>query len=1092
MGIGEQTDDQAGERNRHRIAAALELPPDHATVRLWFRHVGVFSSHCHYRLGGIPVNPVREAFLDFSSLLYGLLAPYFDTTRELDRLLGIAAPSEEDAIALDRLLTRAQQRHHFFGRLENPAWLPLLRDRGYFLNPPNRLIHPDGSWQFVPWSQIRYLEKIAAGCPAEVESILLDVPVENDNPAIWIGLAECALQLPPESAVRVAGHFRRALSTVPPVGVPLASVPLIAHLAHAGEATHGLRLVTALTRLSSTSGDPTQLMDRRRADRHFSYLDHFELQRLLDGGLTPLFEVAPYPTFRMLCQLLDRILTASGADEAPDATSQHWCRRFDDMERRDDCRQLIASTLAAYCRAAPSVDLDLVPRLWRRLGAYPHDVFARLRLVLLHAGWRALQEELDVFVGSSTALSPPFGAAEVAPLLRECFSHASPAARALFLHGLRHGPDIEEVRRQLALSSRSAASSSPEGHESEDFTSHLTHAVRNWQATRLRWFHTALPPDVAAIAESLAIVVDPPSREQIDLDETGVHISQGGWVRRESPLSPDQLQQMPHDEASAFLHAWHPTTHWHEGPSVDGLRDALVSYAEEHTTHAIAVSRRYLSSGGTTNYATALLSGLRRAVENGGAHDPVAMVACASSVLDSVRASIAAGSEGADSSSADQRRVSENSWQVLRATADLLCSLATTNQIPPDRNEECWRCCTTLVAMSLASREPSESDTADPQDWIQAGLNSLAGDVTRLAIELALAGYRQRQSGPTGAHDPPPSPSRDVDEPLTYALSTACAGTGVAHGGAQAIIGMYLPQVELLVPGWAAFQLSDLAGRPARTLDHPLVQAYLTHCPLYSGMFEIGLPIYLRLRDELSERGSRAPALALPREAVGGLLRHLLVAYLRGSMELDSHNSILGTCFDVTPEDLVSHAYWEVFRGWSDTEGDIPAPMVSRLERFWASRVDTLRELQGSARRPEEVEGLLWLLATPSITADTALELGRATLELAAAPEGSRTIVWDAIGRLILHDPDRASELVVKLIADELESGYRVLRVQDAGPHLRVLLRQCTGRFREAVVRSIHAMGQHGLTDFGSLLEPTEAATSESGESADDLGAGPL
>jgi hypothetical protein len=75
------------ERNRLMIGAMLQLAPNHASVTSWFRLNRTFAETCHYRSPGSSGEEVRAAFLQFSELIYGRVAPYFATYAELDQLL---------------------------------------------------------------------------------------------------------------------------------------------------------------------------------------------------------------------------------------------------------------------------------------------------------------------------------------------------------------------------------------------------------------------------------------------------------------------------------------------------------------------------------------------------------------------------------------------------------------------------------------------------------------------------------------------------------------------------------------------------------------------------------------------------------------------------------------------------------------------------------------------------------------------------------------------------------------------------------------------------------------------------------------------
>ena len=211
-GAGSATD---GEGNQQRIAAALQLPEDDPRVTQWLRMPGRFAAWEKYRYGGPSTDEVREAFEQFSEMLFGLAAPYYATVAELDSLLDVDAPASKHARRLRDLQLRPAQRRHFCERLKDPRWVKHLANQGFFANPPVREIHDDGTWNPRLWPEGDYLIRIASEAPADVVRVLVAVPSTNDNPMVWNSVAKAASQLPADLAVRVVPALTSALESVP-------------------------------------------------------------------------------------------------------------------------------------------------------------------------------------------------------------------------------------------------------------------------------------------------------------------------------------------------------------------------------------------------------------------------------------------------------------------------------------------------------------------------------------------------------------------------------------------------------------------------------------------------------------------------------------------------------------------------------------------------------------------------------------------------------------------------------------------------------------------------------------------------------------
>ena len=99
-------------------------------------------------------------------------------------------------------IKKVTARKYFFSRLENPLWLKPLAERGCFKYPPKSLRFDDGTIQFPYWPEIRYLKNVCTDLPNEVVKLLINLP-ETDNPVVYDGILDIALQLPGKYSVKL-------------------------------------------------------------------------------------------------------------------------------------------------------------------------------------------------------------------------------------------------------------------------------------------------------------------------------------------------------------------------------------------------------------------------------------------------------------------------------------------------------------------------------------------------------------------------------------------------------------------------------------------------------------------------------------------------------------------------------------------------------------------------------------------------------------------------------------------------------------------------------------------------------------------------
>jgi hypothetical protein len=239
-------------RFRKRIAAVLDLPEAHPNVTAWFHCHQILVGGVHWRQPHPSASVVRESFVTLGGLLFGRIAPYFDTQAELDQLLQIKTPTIEDAERLQRCTVRYTQRRYFFTRLSETLWLPQLAVAGFFRNPPDRLMHADGSWSIQHWPEGDALARLAGGAPDVVVKEFAEVPRANQNPAVWKAIAAAALAMAPADALRLVPLMVHGLKNAPPVLFQRSVIDVIQRLAQAGHRDGAFALTDALLFVKGT------------------------------------------------------------------------------------------------------------------------------------------------------------------------------------------------------------------------------------------------------------------------------------------------------------------------------------------------------------------------------------------------------------------------------------------------------------------------------------------------------------------------------------------------------------------------------------------------------------------------------------------------------------------------------------------------------------------------------------------------------------------------------------------------------------------------------------------------------------------------
>ncbi len=839
-------------------------------------------------------------------------------------------------------------------------------------------------------------------------------------------------------------------------------------------------------------------------------MDAHDLGRFCKGAVRALEALDAIRTLKLLADRLDRTVylahAASHGAIGSTRGSWWWCDDLEHLGHNDDVRALLAVATNGVATRTAAQDDTSAARVWQTLARYSGDIFDRIRLDVLASAGRFLQDQLDAVVGGDTLLDPEHTGRAAAALLRAQFSNASPAARRLLRYALERGPAPERVHAALrwrhtrlevkvqdgdggaapsgnddATVEASAPAAAEDGGLPVDpqvLGTEVQESVEHWQRRHLRWFHDHIPDELGALAQRLSVVPQVPSRHEQALDEGWVYYATRS-ASAGSQSKPESLDSLDSKQLVEFLETWKPGEEDFETFARRGLEEALSAYASAQPQNAVAAVELGRTASLPEEYITALLSGLHGAAEAGLAVPWERVVAVAHLIASSADAvaTTRGGSERADDRQPDGR-----SWRgdplmslrlLVRAVVDLVEKACANEWIPEQLSEAVWQYADAAVRSRLTWTDgPGSAEISSFGDIVSASAGTLGGEVTDMVINVALWDYRRLTRGhPEEVQDAPVPEVATRLEPL---VDHIVHQTGRGALGAQALLGIYVPQLFLLTPDWVRANQSLLFEEGARVpMQRPAWGGYITRAGFYDPVFREMRHWYSVAAQAAAARGSdeREDAWSLTK----GLGVHVLTAVLRGLCNVGDPDAVVETTFSSIPLKERTHAYWVIFRRWSDAETSVSPESVSHLVTFWEWRVGELEGGPSVTGREEEADGLAWFLATPFVPIADAIRLGYRSAALASGERRTRVVAWERIGKIAEEEPAASFELTELLVRQALESEYVDLPFEEVAPALRAALACDHASIRRRAERLVHSLGDRGLFEFGELIASADA-----------------
>ena len=476
---------------------------------------------------------------------------YAEAMPRIDALAAKAAPVAADltelrervphsAVALDRFFTAA-----------TPGWFRLLRDAGYFADPPSLQPDEEGRVAFVPWPPGGYLARLAGDDGLRPEVVALALALETDNPDAHQAVVDIALASPADVAAELAAKVAEFLATPFQWRLPFKTRDLIVHLIGGGQVAAALGLLRALVSPSV----------RQR--------DQWRDTSLLRELVPQVFPAAGVAGLELLADLISEQLQSDERTRTRDY-SYIW-RPTLAGGRRGDIRDTLVSALRDAAALVVENEPARVGDAVALLEARERSIFGRLALDLL----RRFPD--DVFVAERLGDRARFDdinlEREYDELARDRFATLPAEVQQRVLGWIEEGEADE-----------------PDEHHRE-----------RWQLRQLVRLGDALPAEWHARLDELAARHGPPAERP----PRGV-IRSGA----SAPIERDELAAKNVREVIEYLRTWAPEDAF-GGPSREGLSRLLDALVAEDPARFAAEAPAFAEV--EPIYARAVIAGLQKA-----------------------------------------------------------------------------------------------------------------------------------------------------------------------------------------------------------------------------------------------------------------------------------------------------------------------------------------------------------------------------------------------------------------------------------------------------------------------------------------------
>jgi hypothetical protein len=1051
--------DKPDEESERRVGKALVdslrqgVTTEHRQAMVWLAGiVGEESLDMLDRLLG-----ETEPSVHLAAMPELLKVVFYKQAEFLDNLKGINNPSGRQVNQLVSLIKQPSLLRYFFHDLNNPAWLPELKEAGVFSHPPEPVKEGD-EYYITRWEASEYLARVANVHPDLVVEIALQIETEDFR--IHQDLLQAALNMPPAIAAGmvpaaiewvVGGHFASS--------VPECVGKLMVYLGKGGQWEASLNLLKALT---EPIIDPPPDKDKEQTlviqlSKARPRYDKFIFEEIMERQVPDLIQICP---LRVMTALENQLIKAIECEREARGGSRNEDRSIswrsaieDDLQDRhhQDMKALLTTALRNALEEAARQDPDESRNILERYLEHRYSIFRRLAIHVVRFYPDHYREFVNRLLDNRENLHDRDIYHEFYLLMESAFDKAPRDVQQRLLDWIMEGEPPESLERRKRWYKDTHGGVEPP----EDLVRQWRD---NWSLRRLWALHDYDLPSEHRIrlSEMVAELGEP---EHPSFLHYTTPMMTSSFIRYPSPRSKDELVAMTPEEVLDYIKGYDQPTEKFR-PSPEGLGRVLREVVQEEPEEYAAIAPRFSEPGVRPVYMYSLLGGLENACKRAKSFDwePV-LVFCAEVI------------QGADEDDRPGTH-SETTYttvhlQVVNLLQEALCQdghAVSMEQMANVRD---------ILLDLLHHPDPTveyeqSSYGSASMDPATLSLNTVRGKAMHTLIIYAL--HRARLLDNQAPKKEGTSAERRLEPKVREALTEKLDKTKDPSWAVHATFGQYLPNLSYLDQDWLTQHLTQIF--PAEADKQAYWQAawdsYVSFNRLYNDLYRALRREYRRAVDQLPERSEDRAGLERVSEQLAG---HLMIAYWRGLEELEGDESLISLFFKEAPDDIRAHAVWILGSGLREVKPSANSEVWQRLRKLWEMRIATAKQAPDpSAFRQELAFFAMWLENVPENLGSVypLVEAIIPHLERSRQNRQKRKVIEYLAAQAEDH-PALAARLLLKIIEQGKQPLYR--GQQETRAILEAAMKSEDDEARSCAEVAINLLGERGQYEYRDLLE---------------------
>jgi len=841
---------------------------------------------------------------------------FFETASQLDALIALASPTEEERDKLFRLLKTESTERYFFRHLaasKNLSWLPFLREKGYFSVPPT-WADVGGISAYPQWHALSYLDAIISELPSEVIEIAENFQLENARVVlVFVG---SFLKVPAEYAPKISSLILKWLNSGLSVDKDL--IALIHYWVGHNQWKAALAIVDViLTPQKEPASEELRnnpyYSPRAKFRQYDYYVEEFLKLRLP--------EYLAYRCSDILSILEQKIIQALSIEQAEQSSYWRSSIELSSQSVQDNCKDLLLNAAIEAIQALLSQEHEnAIPTIDRYL-EHPYPIFRRLAIHTIRENQQLWTRYLDQIYSNPKYLDDDACYHEYWLLIRHTFSALSPEKREEYLAQLN---EVAATERHRVYRYLWAIKDDLSGTKAQPVFDELR-----------KEFGDPNPPD------SIAFLMY--SSE-----------ASFGWVSAKSAV---ELVQLSPDTVLAELKKPYPS--WRasfDEATREGLATELSKAIKEKPSQFASIAPDLVGDDIHPMYAAHAITGFREAWKEKKDFDWEPVVKLCHRVLQE-REELPPSDTPIDLRPGYWDETYSGARSVI---VDLLsAAVVNDNNAIPKRFLVDVR--TILLCLADDDNPSAEYEaewgTAKGMDYLNLSLNVVRSKAVAALIQYALhlARINDRDEAHANTISPQTRLEPEVRQKLTEKLNKELDPSKTVHLN----FGLYLPNLHYLDSAWVLKHLDDIFPLSPKKIEYwrAAWNGYIFRDKFYGELYPVLKKYYAYAIQQLEN--DQHPAEGI-RDSSPRLAGHLAMLYGHGEESLDSKESLVAKFLEVASDDLVAWFVQMLSPGRAQEPFNAGSDDWQRRKKFWHQRYAFIQSGENIQNHSRELSAYLW------------------------------------------------------------------------------------------------------------------------------------